>query len=75
MAHSELKAYSVDEEIEESHEDETKCVRVPSFAPDAAFAPDGRSPRGLFRRTRSNRDAPSGPRQPSSVTARKNSVV
>ena len=54
MAHSELKAYSSNEETEDSHEDEIKCVSTPSFAPDSAFAPDGESPRGLSRRTRLN---------------------
>ena len=31
MAHSELKAYSSDEEIEDAHEDEIRCVCAPSF--------------------------------------------
>jgi hypothetical protein len=50
MAHSELKAYSSDEEIEESDEEQIMCVCAPLLAPDAAIEPKEDLPAVVSRR-------------------------
>ena len=50
MAHSELKAYSSDEEIEESDEEQIMCVCAPLLAPDAAIEPTQDLPAVVSRR-------------------------
>lgn len=50
MAHSELKAYSSDEEIEESDEEQIMCVCAPLLAPDAAIEPTEDLPAVVSRR-------------------------